>query len=137
VFTRFATDRCGDYAPLYAHLGSQIARDPELLAIAAHASPGQSQPDLMLAAVHYLLAARHPGSPLAWYYPTLAADPAPPDGALRHFRGFCLAHRDELTILIATRRVQTNEVRRCCYLLPAHAPLRAARRHPAARRPPR
>lgn len=118
MFTRFATERCGDYAPLYAHLGRQIAHDPELLAIAAHASPGQSQPDLMLAAVHYLLA-RHPGSPLAGYYPTLVADPAPADGAFRHFRDFCLSQRAELTILIATRRVQTNEVRRCCYLLPA------------------
>ena len=64
AFTRFAADRCGSYAPLYAHLASRIADDRELPAIAAHASPGQSQPDLMLAAVHYLLA-RQPGSPLA------------------------------------------------------------------------
>ncbi len=35
------------------------------------------------------------------------------------FRQFCLQHHDQLTALIAARRVQTNEVRRCCYLLPA------------------
>jgi hypothetical protein len=63
-FTRFAADHSGSYAPLYAHLASRIAGDRELLAIAAHASPGQSQPDLLLAAVHYPLA-RQPGSPLA------------------------------------------------------------------------
>jgi hypothetical protein len=90
VLARFAADRCGDYAPLYAHLGSQIAGDPELLAISAHARPGQSQPDLMLAAVHYLLA-REPGSRLARYYPTLSPDPDPPGGAFPDFRDFCLA----------------------------------------------
>lgn len=120
AFARFTADRCGDYAPLYAHLGSQIAGDQELLAIAAHAAPGQSQPDLMLAAVHYLLA-REPGSRLARYYPTLSPDPAPPGGAFPDFRDFCLARRDELAMLVGSRLVQTNEVRRCCYLLPAVA----------------
>jgi hypothetical protein len=118
AFIRFAADRCGSYAPLYAHLASRIASDRELLAIAAHASPGQSQPDLMLAAVHYLLA-RQPGSPLARYYPTLTSDPVPPGAAFPEFRSFCLAHRDELSALTGSRLVQTNEVRRCSYLLPA------------------
>lgn len=120
TFTRFAAGRCGDYAPLYARLASGIAGDPELLALAAHASPGQSQPDLMLAAVHYLLA-REPGSPLARHYPTLHPGPEPPGGAFPLFRDFCLAHRDELATLISSRRVQTNEARRCCYLYPAAA----------------
>ena len=35
------------------------------------------------------------------------------------FREFCMERRDQLTGLVSTRRVQTNEVRRCCYLLPA------------------
>jgi hypothetical protein len=118
AFTRFAADRCGSYAPLYAHLASRIADDRELLATAAHASPGQSQPDLMLAAVHYLLA-RQPRSQLARYYPTLNPDPVPPGGTFQEFRRFCLARRDELAALTGSRLVQTNEVRRCCYLLPA------------------
>ena len=117
TFRHFAGRRCGDYAPLYAHLGTRIAGDAELLAIAAHASPGQSPPDLMLAAVHYLLA-RQPHHPLARYYPTLTPGPDTGD-AFPGFRAFCLDHRDELTRLVASRRVQTNEVRRCCYLLPA------------------
>ena len=117
TFRHFAERRCGDYAPLYAHLGTRIAGDAELLAIAANASPGQSPPDLMLAAVHYLLA-RQPHHPLARYYPTLTPGPDTGD-AFPGFRAFCLDHRDELTRLVASRRVQTNEVRRCCYLLPA------------------
>ena len=118
MFTRFAADRCGDYAPLYAHLSSHIACDRGLLAIARHAGPGQSQPDLMLAAVHYLLAGR-PGSALTRFYATLEPDPAQPGGAFPHFRDFCLAHRDELAVLVGSKLVQTNEVRRCCYLYPA------------------
>jgi hypothetical protein len=68
AFRHFARNRCGDYAPLYAHLGHGITDDPGLLALAAHAPPGQSPPDLMLAAVHYLLAS-HPAHQLARYYP--------------------------------------------------------------------
>lgn len=117
TFRHFAERRCGDYAPLYAHLGTRIAGDAELLALAANASPGQSPPDLMLAAVHYLLA-RQPHHPLARHYPTLTPGPNPGD-AFPGFRAFCLDHRDALTRLVASRRVQTNEVRRCCYLLPA------------------
>ena len=35
------------------------------------------------------------------------------------FRAFCLEHAEAITSLLATRRVQTNEVRRCACLLPA------------------
>ena len=117
TFRRFAACRCGTYAPLYARIGAAIAGDPALLAIAASAAPGQSPPDLMLAAAHYLLA-REPAHPLACYYPTLTPQPATGDPAWV-FREFCMERRDQLTALVSTRRVQTNEVRRCCYLLPA------------------
>lgn len=116
-FTHFAENRCGTYAPLYARLGAGIAADPELLGIAAATAPGQSPPDLMLAAVHYLLA-HAPAEPLARYYPSLNAVPADSD-PLPDFRAFCREHHDELIELVSTRWVQTNEVRRCCYLLPA------------------
>jgi hypothetical protein len=117
TFAHFAAKRCGAYAPLYARLGAGIAEDRELLAIASNAAPGQSPPDLMLAALHYLLAGDL-GDPLARYYPSLVFAPAA-DDALPDFRRFCLEHRGELVELISSRRVQTNEVRRCCYLLPA------------------
>ncbi len=118
AFRHFAVRRCGDYAPLYARLGAGVAENRELLAIAANATPGQSPPDLMLAAVHYLLA-REPSHPLARFYPTLASGAPATGDASGPFRSFCLDRREELTRLISSRRVQTNEVRRCCYLLPA------------------
>jgi hypothetical protein len=118
VFRDFASRRCGSYAPLYAAIGAGIAEDSELLAIAANATPGQSHPDLMLAAAHYLLA-RADGHPLARFYPTLTAAPAPAARSFPLFRRFCLERRDQLTGIISARLVQTNEVRRCCYLLPA------------------
>ncbi len=117
TFWHFAARRCGDYAPLYARLGTGIAGDRELLSIAAHAPPGQSPPDLMLAAVHYLLRS-DPAHPLARHYPTLTPTPAASD-PVPLFRSFCLERRDQLETVITTRRVQTNEVRRCCYVLPA------------------
>jgi hypothetical protein len=103
AFTHFATKRCGAYAPLYARLGVGIADDPGLLAIAANAAPGQSPPDLMLAAVHYLLAGDADDS-LARYYPSLrfaaaTGDPVP------DFLRFCLQRRGELVELISSRRV--------------------------------
>lgn len=117
TFQHFADRRCGSYAPLYRRLGAVVAANTELLAIAATATAGQSVPDLMLAAVHYLIA-REPTHPLARYYPTLTTQPAAGDPA-KSFREFCLERHDQLTMLITTRLVQTNEVRRCCYLLPA------------------
>jgi hypothetical protein len=119
VFRHFADHRCGSYAPLYATLGAGIAADPALLAIAAHAGAGHSPPDLMLAAVHYLLAG-NPGDPLARHYPSLTADPADGD-PVPLFRDFCRRHRDPLVELVSARQVQTNEVRRCTFLLPAVA----------------
>ena len=43
VFTHFAENRCGTYAPLYARLGAGIAGDRDLLAIAVNANPGHIQ----------------------------------------------------------------------------------------------
>jgi hypothetical protein len=117
-FRHFAAVRTGAYAPLYAVLGAVIAEDQDLLTIAAHAPSGQSAPDLMLAAVHYLLA-ENPEHRLAGFYPTLTPTPAPPGAAGPALREFALAHSTELKTLIGQRTVQTNEVRRCAYLSPA------------------
>ena len=110
IFRDFAARRCGSYAPLYARLGTGIAGDPALLAIAAGAAPGQSPPDLVLAAVHYLLASE-PVHPLAGYYPTLTPEPAAGD-PFPVFREFCLERHGQLAALVSTRQVQTNEAGR-------------------------
>jgi hypothetical protein len=116
-FERFARREC--YAsPLYERLSLGIAHDPETLAIASQAKPGQPVPNLFLAAVHFLLL-MGVSHPLATFYPSLpsggfaSADPYP------SFRAFCLEHQESILELISTRLVQTNEVRRCGCLLPA------------------
>ena len=130
-------------SPLYARLCLDIAADPDLLALLAHADRATQVANLLFAAVHYLLLA-DPSHPLAAFYPDLTA-PAPaidgrapfdPDRApaidgrahLRPateaypvFRAFCLEHAAAIRHLVTTRRVQTNEVRRCAILLPAFA----------------
>ncbi len=96
----------------------------------------QRRPNLLLAAVHFLLlgGAAHP---LADHYDTVrslsligagggggegpadAAAAGPDRDLVGDFKDFCLTHRAELLALIAERSTQTNEVGRCTALLPA------------------
>jgi hypothetical protein len=113
-FRRFAEVEC-DTSPLYRHLSAALADDPELLALAAPTRHGPV-PLLFLGAVHYLLlqGVQHP---LSRHYASLGGrmdgDPYP------DFRDFCRVHQAALEPLLASQRVQTNEVRRCVHLLPA------------------
>src|SRR6266516_960042 len=74
-FERFARAECGE-APLYRRLAGGIAGDPTLLALAAHGQAGP-KPNLLLAAVHYLLlqGAEHP---VRAFYPSAGEYAAPP-----------------------------------------------------------
>jgi hypothetical protein len=120
-FIRFADQECGDYAPFYARLAHGIARDPALLTIASCARTGQQSPNLMLAAVHYLLL-RGANHVLSAFYPSLTSLAAVPSGdPMPAFRAFCREHRTALIELISTRLVQTNEPGRCAILLPSLA----------------
>lgn len=130
-------------SPLYARLCLDIAADPDMLALLADADRATQVANLLFAAVHYLLLA-DPSHPLAAFYPDLAAPapaidgrapsdpdrapalqgrehPRPADEAYPFFRAFCLEHAAAIRHLVTTRRVQTNEVRRCAILLPAFA----------------
>lgn len=116
-FRRFGERECLPASPLYARLTIGVAGDEELLALAAHAQ-ARPVPNLLFGAIHYLLLGGI-NHPLAAYYPSLSAvpldachDPFP------LFRDFCLHHAEAIAALLATRRVQTNEVRRCACLLP-------------------
>ena len=128
---RLFADEVRGSSPLYERLSLDIAGDPELLALCAAARPGQPLPNLLFAAVHSLLlgGAAHP---LAQYYPTemregavhakgdADVDAGSVDGdPYPLFRAFCLERRGEIEALLATRLVQTNEVRRSACLLPA------------------
>jgi hypothetical protein len=124
-FRLFAQGAARDGATTYDAISRFAADDPDLLALIAEAPLAQRRPNLLLAAVHYLLlgGARHP---LAAHYDTVrsvlggADDPeAPRNDVTVDFKDFCLAHRTALLDLIAVRSTQTNEVGRCAALLPA------------------
>lgn len=117
-FITFADVECGDYAPFYDRLARGIAGDADLLALAAHARRGQQPPNLLLAAVHYLVL-RGTQHPLAAFYPSSAANTTRTDDPFPAFRDFCVIHAEAITALVAERLVQTNEVQRCGFLLPA------------------
>ena len=131
-FRRFAEAECRGSSPLYEHLASSIAGDETLLSLAGQAPAGQPVPNLFLAAVHLLLREGAP-SPLAEFYPSLTLRAASPAAAFPAFREWCLSRADAIRHVLTSRRVQTNEVGRCSYLLPAFTVVAAlARERPLA-----
>ena len=119
AFERFARVEAPDLdSPMYAELAAGVAGDGELLALAAGRQRGQPAPNMLFGAVQYLLlqGIEHP---LAAHYPILSGLEPPPGPTFPLFRAFCLEHRERVADLIATRRTQTQVVRRCTCLLPA------------------
>ena len=119
AFERFARVEAPELeSPMYAELADRVSRDDELLALAAHGQEGQPAPNMLFGAVQYLLL-QGMEHPLAAHYPVLSGPERPSEPAFPLFREFCLEHRDQVAELIATRRTQTQVVRRCTCLLPA------------------
>jgi hypothetical protein len=107
----FAESECGTYSPLYAAICHSVAEDPELLALAAAAPPSGQQPNVLLAAVHYLVLSGI-AHPLADVYAG-RADPGPGPAL---FRDLCLSQRHDVGRMLASRRTQTNEPGRAALL---------------------
>lgn len=118
---RDLADWAAGSSPLYAHLARHAASDAAVLELAGLAPPDRSPESLLLAAVHeqLLAGADHP---LAVYYPSVVADPRPPDEDLGpQFTDFCRRNAAAIEPVLRTRRTQTNAVRRCAVLYPALA----------------
>ncbi len=120
LFARFADDEARDSSPLYFHLASAIASGAHTAGLLVHAPRTEQRANLLFAAVHYLLL-KGVDHPLGGYYASVSPPALPPYDAYPAFREFCRRYHHELARLIATRGTQTNEVRRCAYLLPAFA----------------
>jgi hypothetical protein len=118
-FRRFGEQECRGSSLLYERLSLAAARDPEVLGLLAAARGSQRRPNLLFAAVQYLLLEGDP-HPLGRFYPSLGAERAWGD-PWPVFRDFVLSRRAELQALIARRHNQTNEVRRSAVLYPAIA----------------
>jgi hypothetical protein len=127
-FRTFAQGAARDGATTYDTICRGVADDPDILALIGEAPVAQRRPNLLLAAVHFLLLSgvHHP---LAAHYDTVVqaeGDRAAPEhratpdhDVVVDFTDFCLTHRSQLLELIAVRSTQTNEVGRCTALLPA------------------
>ena len=118
IFKRFASVECKGSCSLYEFLSYQIAEDDELLSIAEVVPKGQPVPNLFFGAVHYLLlkGSQHP---LRSYYPSITESVGEMEDSFRYFKDFCLKNKEEISLILQTKRVQTNEVRRCSYLYPS------------------
>jgi len=115
-FRLFAEQECVNSSPLYEHLANKMAADEELLEIASLIPPNQPAPNLLLAAVQYLLISLK--DPLAKYYASFTATPHPIQGVYPVFKAFVMDHAKQLKSLFQEKLVQTNEIRRCAYLYP-------------------
>ena len=106
---------------LTAAIFATLRGDRELLALAAEIPDARLPPLLFLAATVHLVDRLAP-APLRDAFPRPGARQPPlPAGFAADLRAFCLAHRDELRSLFATRRYQMSEVARCAQLLPGLA----------------
>ena len=116
-FVSFAQE-CAGSSELYHLLSLKIAQDEDILAIADSSRVGQPQPNMLFAAVHYLLM-NGKANPLSRYYPSLTLEPESPEFAFPAFRKFVLMHSGEISTILEERLVQTNEAQRSAYLFPA------------------
>lgn len=106
-------------SPLYSELWEHLKSDEELLSLVDLLPKDQPNLVTFFTAVNFLLL-RSQHHPLSLYYPYIRQEGAPPlSEAYPVFREFVLAHDAELSNLLPTARLQTNEVTRCTNLLPA------------------
>ena len=123
-FRTFASEECSGESGLnvlsstYEVLSLAVASSNELLDMARHCQVGQPIPNLFFAAVKRVLA-DHPDDGLNYHYAGSARGGKPTAGLEEAFGEFCSAHSHEIRALVQTRRVQTNEIRRSSYLMPA------------------
>lgn len=113
VWTYFADTSCRGYSPLYDRICRAVAASDAVLDFVKQAPPRAHQPNVLLAAVHYVLLAGV-DDPLAAVY---AGDSDADVGPL--FIDFCLGHESELMPLLETRHTNTNEVGRSAVIGPA------------------
>lgn len=127
VFSRFATIEALDLeSPLYSTLAREVSESRELLELASFTHSSQPAPNMLLAAVQYLLlnGVEHA---LRQHYPRLATGPTSNRVVADTFKNFCREYRGAIVELISTRRTQTNIVQRSSCLLTGLSLVRTAR----------
>ena len=117
-FLAFAESECKGYAPFYEGLSEAVAGESDVLDIARQSNQGQPIPNLFFAAVHYLLLSES-DHPMARHFSSVESSKSAAAEIFSNYRTYCLENRDSLLSLLSKRRVQTNVVGRCAYLMPS------------------
>ncbi|EWC61193.1 hypothetical protein UO65_3459 [Actinokineospora spheciospongiae] len=117
---RFARHEAAGESPLYEHLATRAADDPDVAALLTAATGPHPHPTLLLAAAHRALQAE-PFHELVNYYPSLGGSYGLDAGTWPLWRSFVLDRADKVRALVAGHTTQTNEVRRAALLYPAVA----------------
>ena len=123
-FRVFAREECSGAtglnvtSPTYEALSYAVAGSPNLLALARECMVGQPIPNLFFSAVKRLLHDWE-GDELGSHYARIASGETPGAELADSFARLCDAHEAEIVDLVRNRRVQTNEIRRSSYLMPA------------------
>lgn len=101
-----------DY-PLYQALSAAVAEDQDILSMVRASRPPAHDPNMLLAAIQYLVLCGT-DHPLAALYSD-ASPPEPPmlTEVASLLSDFCIEHREEIISLMDSRHVQTNETGRC------------------------
>jgi hypothetical protein len=115
LFRDFGEVQVSEMSPHYAYLAIRVAEDQDLLSVASVAGRGQPTPNLLFASVRFLMDQGVGRELLATYPAKFGSEIQPRSFVL--FREFVLSHRSEIEQLMATRRVQSNVVRRSAVLL--------------------
>ena len=116
VWRRFAVDYCRGYSPMYEQICFAVADDDAVLDLALAAPAVGRQPNVLLAAVHYLVLEEASEEPLA---PVYVAGAVAGDRVGAMFCELVLRRRDEVAGVLATRHTNTNECGRSAVLVPA------------------
>ncbi len=117
VFSRFATSEAIELeSTLYSTLALEVSKCRDLLELASFTQYSQPAPNMLFAAIQYLLlnGARHA---LKQFYPRLATGPTSYSAVGDTLKNFCRENREAIVELISTRRTQTNVVQRSSCLL--------------------
>jgi hypothetical protein len=109
----FADTQCRDYSPLYDRIVRYVATLDEIMAMVQAAPPEAHMPNVLLAAVHFVVLGGVDHPLVAVYESASDADPGP------LFADVCVQYRTEIEHLLATRHTNTNEVGRSAVLGPA------------------
>jgi hypothetical protein len=129
-FEHFAGTSEGE-SPLYSSLSRAIAGDGELLALTMEMLDRQPPPNVLFAAVHFLIL-RGADHELSSYFASAGGSRQPDGLETEALRDFCDQYREQLLPLLRRGRVQTNEVRRATFLVPAFAWVTAREGRPLA-----